>query len=970
MSMPFAPCSDAACTDDTSVQILKQVFGPVITGLLDGGDTSKIEASANILATMFSVYASGIMLISGFIVSAVVMASVMNTANDGEVMGKSWSTPNTLMRLVSGGGVLLPTPGGFSIIQLFVLVIALWGVGFANLTYKTGMVMGVLSPAGIVSTAATPGSYYGMREFAKQYMGASYCARVANSAYTMASGARPLIQMNGGKGASIGYRKEYSYEISDTNAATNLAGGAPICGVVKLSLYGPNQTLTDPTEKALDTLKVAVQRQKYDQVESMMADIKAFVDTWPASINAEGWERVDSGRFNEIVKRHEDQIAVKLASSLSQQKDAVDSGMDKFVTDTLVKGGWASAGGWFQRVGMARGSLTKIFSESIGSVSDPSVSGLPRSEQTRVFANSVTSIPYIVQAKADGKLSSDAKQNLTSESLNALLPRDIDTTINISSIQQSMTSAVSVWTSSMMESIVGMATGAGNDGKTLAIFPCGSAGEIGGSINRMKCVGDYLSLQYVAVLSTDAILKTTATGARIAAGVVSGGKFLGTGLEVDKIVTPFWDWLITVPIKWLANIAVYLQLLAFYFGVVIPSFPYTVFMVVVVGWILAVLQTAVAAPLWAVMHMTPDRTFIGSQTQGYLMLLALFVRPALAVLGLFASMLISDPIITYIAKAFFSMHRDVAVSTGAIGSVASVITFFWWLIVFGMTLMPVLWMTFGLPQALPDEVLRWISAGIGDLGASSAIPEARAGHQRAQTMISQGAPTPLSNARRPPIGPRPGGSGGPGQGGSGGGGQNPPLVSANPQGVSPGSSSPSGSSGPSGSTGGSGAPNSGGITGSSPSGSSSGSPGGGGSVSASQQGVAPGTQGSYGGSSSPTAPSAASPNSSGTAASPAPGASGSGNVPGPTGSASGATTASSAGVASTNTNPQGVAPSTSGASGPSDPAGAAGSPGSAAASGPTDTPSSDDSSVSTNQQGVAPSPSDTGSDDSSGSTSK
>lgn len=472
----------------------------------------------------------------------------------------------------------------------------------------------------------------------------------------------------------------------------------------------------------------------------------------------------------------------------------MDKGMEKFVNETLVKGGWASAGGWFQRVGMARGALSKIFSESVGSVSEPTTSGLPRSEQTRLFALSVMSIPYIVQAKADGKLSDEAKKNLTAESLNGLLPKDIDDSINISAIQQSMTSAISVWTNGLMEAVVGMATGAGNDGKT--VLPCGSAGEVGGSINRMKCVGDYLSLQYFAVLGTDAFLKTTATGARIAAGVVSGGKFLGTGLEVDKVATPLWDWLLTVPIKWLASIASYLQLLAFYFGVVIPSFPYTVFMIVVVGWILAVLQTCVAAPLWAVMHMTPDRTFIGSQSQGYLMLLALFVRPALAVLGLFASMLISDPIVTYIAKAFFGMHRDVAASTGAIGSIASVITFFWWLIVFGMTLMPVLWMTYGLPQALPDEVLRWISAGIGDLGASSAIPEARGGHQRASNMI-QGGPDVLSSARRRPGGPLPyrGGPqpGGPG-GGRGGGGQSPSpvLLSANSQGVTP---SPSGSSG-------------------------------------------------------------------------------------------------------------------------------------------------------------------------------
>ncbi len=784
MGMPFAPCSDAACTDETSIDILTQVFGPVITGLL-GGDTSKVENSANVLATMFSVYASGIMAVAGFIVTAVVFGSVMNTTNDGEVMGKSWSTPNTLMRVVSGGGVLLTTKSGFSVIQLIVLSLALWGVGFANLTYKAGMVMGVLSPAGIVSHAASPGAYYGLREFAKQYMGAMYCARAANGIYKMASGATPSVAMHGGTGRTIGNRIEYTYSISDTNAQTNLAGGAPICGVVKLSLYSAATSSADETEKALATLRATVQRQKYDSAQEMMTDIKSWVDTWPVSIDTQGWDSVDSAKFNEIVKKHEDQIASKLASSLASQSSAMDKGMEKFVNDTLVKGGWASAGGWFQRVGMTRGLLSDIFSEPIGSVSDPTTTGLPRSEQSVSFVSSVTAIPSIVQAKAADKMTDEVKQNLTAAGMQQLVPKDFDDSINIASLEQSMTTVVARWTSALMETVVSAVTGAGTDGKTPF---CGSAGEIGGSINRMKCIGDYLAVQYAAVQATDVALKTTATGARIAAGVISAGKVMGTGADVDKVATPIWDWLMSVPVQWLATLSKYLQILAFYFGVVIPSFPYTVFMVVVVGWILAVLQSVIALPLWCIMHMTPDRTFIGSQTQGYLMMLALFVRPALAVLGLFAAMLISDPIITYIAKAFFGMHKFVAMSTGVIGSIASIVTFFWWLIVFGMTLMPVLWMTYGLPQVLPDEVLRVISAGISDLGASGAIPETRGGHRGALDHITsdgdargriRNGMNPAGRYQQPG-----GGAGTPGGGTRGGRRLNSP-VSVNDQGVTP-----------------------------------------------------------------------------------------------------------------------------------------------------------------------------------------
>lgn len=59
--------------------------------------------------------------------------------------------------------------------------------------------------------------------------------------------------------------------------------------------------------------------------------------------------------------------------------------------------------------------------------------------------------------------------------------------------------------------------------------------------------------------------------------------------------------------------------------------------------------------------------------------------------------------------------------------IAEFLTFGWWFMVFGLTLLPVLYMIFGLPQTLPDQVLRWIGAGIGDLGETNATGQMRGG---------------------------------------------------------------------------------------------------------------------------------------------------------------------------------------------------------------------------------------------------
>ena len=93
---------------------------------------------------------------------------VANSANDGEVFGKNWSSVWTPLRAVAGMGMLLPTAAGFSFAQLFVLMVALWGVGLANGVYKIGIQTGILAPESVVQGINHPGTFYGMRDFAQK----------------------------------------------------------------------------------------------------------------------------------------------------------------------------------------------------------------------------------------------------------------------------------------------------------------------------------------------------------------------------------------------------------------------------------------------------------------------------------------------------------------------------------------------------------------------------------------------------------------------------------------------------------------------------------------------------------------------------------------------------------------------------------------------------------------------------------
>ncbi|BBU46954.1 hypothetical protein PPTS312_48690 [Pseudomonas putida] len=796
--MPFSPCSDPSDCSDQSVKMLGRIFGPVIDTLVNGTDPNTVQASANILATMFGFFNSGILIIGSLIVSYVAVMGVTNTANDGEAMGKSWSSLWTPVRIVAGGAVLLPTTSGFSFIQLIVLMFSLWGVGFANGTYKAGMAMGVLSPNGIVEGVNSPGNFYGLRDFARSYLAATYCATAANSIYANnpASGAAPEVRAESSqdKLVTTNGRTEYIFEIKDRNKITNLAGGAPFCGTVKVAVYAA-QPQTEAMETALESLRVNVQGKKREAATGMMKQLDSWVSTWPATINDSGWDAVDSDQFNVIVNEAEQKVATQLYSQVNSDKGDVEGGLKDFL-DTLTNDGWAAAGGWFQRVGMVRGQIAGVLSEPVGSVSAPSLGALPADARASLLTHSVTTVTEAIDKKAEEK--PGYKQSTTSkpEDIASLIPKDPNSDINVGSLKADMDSKMSSFVNGVMLNVVEIATGAGSNGQTPL---CGTAGQMGGSMNRMKCVGDYLTVARAGILVADVAIKTAGTAIRVVAGALSSVKGLGNGLDLDKVVTPLWDWVLTVPVKQLALMASYIEPLAFYFAVFLPSLPYTLFMIVFVGWVLAVLQSIIAAPLWAVMHMTPDRTFVGSQTQGYLLLLSLFARPALAVLGLFAAVLVSDPVIDYIAQGFFAMRGAVVSSSGGVGAISEFLTFAWWFMVFGLTLLPVLYMIFGLPQTLPDQVLRWIGAGIGDLGETNAVGQMRGGMASVGAGI-QGAGTGMrlghdKGRLPPPDGNSPGG--GPKGGGSrGGSGGNAALVSANGQGV--GGSSSGSSSGDSG----------------------------------------------------------------------------------------------------------------------------------------------------------------------------
>ena len=720
--MPFTPQPD-----DASVGMLKAIFGQVIDVLLSGADPNTVSTANSLIATLFGYFNSCILVVAAVIAAYVASMGAINTATDGEAFGKAWSAVWTPVRFVAGGAVLLPSASGYSFIQMLVLMISLWSAGFASNLYKLGMSMGVLSPAGIVkSSGNVSGELYGLREFATQYVAVAYCSRSSNLTFTdPGAGTAPAVAADATlSGSSTKWDKqsvsdlttEYTFHVRDRNAVTNLGGGEPFCGTVSLKVHSADREAAKDstgTQVAIDSIRAAVSAAKVQAAIELMRDIDGWVTTWPANISQPGWDQVNSATLNGFVDARNAQIVSSIQSSMTGGEANVNSAVQAYA-NALVQGGWAMAGGWYQRVGAIRRQLHEIAGGSPGTVTAPNFYALPKSALADLVSASVRTVSETIQSKSSSASGFTAK---SFGEIGGVVPKDGASSLNVGSINAEMNARFDTITTRIQKGLVSVLLGSDSNVD---------------AVSRMKMSGDVLTLIGADINAGLIAMKTAATTLRVVAAGVDSLSPLN--IKTYEAAASLDDWLDKVPGRLLSRMLSFIEPLAFYFGSFLPALPYSIFMIVVVGWVLAVFQTMLAAPLWIIMHMRPSQTFVGSEAQGYLLLLALFVRPALAVIGLFAAMLVADPVVDYIVKAFFTTSG--AINSGTTLSwFAGIFQFFWTLSIFGLLLLPVLYAIYSLPQTLPDHVLRWINAGVHDLGATAAANEMRGG-------VTQGAPTP------------------------------------------------------------------------------------------------------------------------------------------------------------------------------------------------------------------------------------
>lgn len=177
--------------------------------------------------------------------------------------------------------------------------------------------------------------------------------------------------------------------------------------------------------------------------------------------------------------------------------------------------------------------------------------------------------------------------------------------------------------------------------------------------------------------------------------------------------------------------------LGYSFSTWLPALPFISYLMAQIGWVFGLILTLFTLNIWGVMHATPARndSFIGSEQQGYLMMVSLFFRPTIAVCALALSYVMAGPLVGLVNQTLIPMMYVTSVSTNMLSIIFGTVFF---LILYFVVVKGVLVMIYTIPQTFPDEVMRIISAGIGDLGQSRGMQEMHTGDNAARIATQTG----------------------------------------------------------------------------------------------------------------------------------------------------------------------------------------------------------------------------------------
>lgn len=682
---------------DKSVEYLRYIFGSAVDVITGGTGPANPDS---ILGALSEILNTGMLVFTGLIVGYVFLTGVLNSANEGNPLGRMYSTMWVPLRMVVALSLVLPFSGGYSTMQIGVLWIAGHGIGLANSTWNRAL--DYMSASG---TLYPPNVAIDFENVAANILESRVCMHgintadrhvniVDNPAEIVGGNSTTELRTSGEVGTiemppqhRVMQRYDSYYNLVEAGGAytaaliTNFSAGVP-------RAYGSNPCGSITLEFAEIDGSTSIESEVVtfqSQIINIHADLDEQLDPLARAIV---WKSVtkdapapDPLAFNQAVQTYKEEYLKAVNQALSaiatKRIDRFANGNPQTANSPLGArdAGWISVGAWYW-------DLQRINAET----------------------QKIVTVKPELKTPTDRAIANDDYSHFMAE---------LGVYRNNMSVTDSNGNVVNAMErSSYADNNFGLSIVMATIGKSLdAVLaepdPLAGLANLGHSI-----IGTFEA----AILVTAPIKGGARTADDTAEAV--GGFTGGSARAITSIALQLADGALSI-IFFAALLLVPLALmLAFY----LPVTPLILWVMGVVGWFTLLIEAVIAAPIWAASHAMPEGNgFVGQRAMaGYMVALSLFLRPTLMIFGFFAAAVL----IIVMGKVVALLY--IPAMSGMIGdSLSGIVTCFAMLAILVVLMVQIAHRAFGLIHEVPDKVLRYIGGGAENLGEASGEQQSR-----------------------------------------------------------------------------------------------------------------------------------------------------------------------------------------------------------------------------------------------------
>ncbi|TNF69235.1 MAG: hypothetical protein EP298_03615 [Gammaproteobacteria bacterium] len=116
-------------TSDKSQAVLNTIFGGDVTTLLT-------EVTKTLFSTSFEYFNTGLLSITFILYAFIIIVGTINTAKDGQFLGKNWSGHWISLRAIFGTMFAVPVSTGYCVAQYLIFAMVTAGISFADYVWR------------------------------------------------------------------------------------------------------------------------------------------------------------------------------------------------------------------------------------------------------------------------------------------------------------------------------------------------------------------------------------------------------------------------------------------------------------------------------------------------------------------------------------------------------------------------------------------------------------------------------------------------------------------------------------------------------------------------------------------------------------------------------------------------------------------------------------------------------------------